>query len=170
MTPDPEWDAELAEELAPWEPPLRRIFARLAECPDIQSRLVAGHTPFPAYVAAKAEDHTWESESGRAALECAVSEGFRVADLGQELHVLPAPLGKKKGMTAFIEKYCGGNPPLLAVGDMPEDLGFLTEAVFMAAPVGSPLARRWVANGNTGVIKVLLRTVQKGCSSCSCRA
>ena len=119
MKPDPDWDAEIAPQLA------------------------ASHTAHPAYLVAKAEDGFWSTSEG-CELRAALSPlGCRIAEIGRELQVLPPVVSKQIGVAALQKRYFNENPPLLAFGDKPEDLGFLAGAVFMAAPADSTLGKRW---------------------------
>lgn len=145
MIPDPAWDAEIGPQLAQWAQPLIEMAARLSEASGgtVVPRLVESHTPHPAYLVAKATDGFWSELSGRRLREVLAPFKCRVAELGRELQVLPPPTSKRVGVAAFARAYCGGEPAVLALGDMPEDLGFLREAEFLAAPADSTLARRW---------------------------
>jgi len=145
MTPDPDWDAEVGPQLAEWAEPLSEMVALLTEKSGgrVVPRLVESHTPFPAYLVAKATVGYWSTPEGLELRGHLAPFGCRVAEIGRELQVLPPPVGKPIGVTAFMRRYCEGKAPLLALGDMPEDMGFLSQAAFMAAPVGSTLAERW---------------------------
>jgi hypothetical protein len=144
MTPDPEWDAHIAPLLAEWAAPLREMAATLREQSGrVVPRLVASHTPHPAYMAAKAADGFWSAAEGRGMREALTPFRCRIAEVGRELQVLPPAVGKQLGIVAFMRMLYQGAPPLIAFGDMPEDLGFLSEAVFMATPAGSQLAQMW---------------------------
>ena len=145
MKPDPDWDAEIAPQLAAWEEPLAEMAARIEKLSvgRVRSRLVASNTAHPAYLVAKAEDGFWSTSEG-CELRAALSPlGCRIAEIGRELQVLPPVVSKQIGVAALQNRYFNGNPPLLAFGDMPEDLGFLAGAVFMAAPADSTLGKRW---------------------------
>ena len=145
MMPDPEWDEQIAPQLATWAAPLAEIAATLHEQSGgrVVPRLVASHTPHPAYMVAKATDGFWSAAEGLGLREALAPFKCRIAEVGRELQVLPPPVSKRLGVAAFIQMFCQGAPPLLALGDMPEDLGFLSEAVFMATPAGSKLAETW---------------------------
>ena len=145
MTPDPEWDEQLAPQLAEWAAPLVEMAATLHEQSRglVVPRLVASHTSYPAYMVAKAADGFWSAAEGFGLREALVPFKCRIAEVGRELQVLPPPVGKRLGLGAFIRMFCHSTPPLLALGDMPEDLGFLSEAAFMATPAGSRLAQTW---------------------------
>lgn len=145
MTPDPEWDAHLAPLLAQWAGPLAEIAAALHERSGgrVVPRLVASHTPHPAYLVAKATDGFWSEAEGLGLREALAPCQCRIAEVGRELQVLPPVIGKQVGLAAFADRFCHGAPPLLALGDMPEDLGFLQRAAFMATPAGSKLAELW---------------------------
>jgi hydroxymethylpyrimidine pyrophosphatase-like HAD family hydrolase len=145
MLPDPTWDAEIAPQLAAWAEPLAEMAARLTEASggSVIPRLVNSHTPHPAYLVAKATEGYWGELDGLRLREVLAPFKCRVAELGRELQVLPPPISKRLGIAAFARAYCADTPPVLALGDMPEDLGFLREAEFLAAPSDSTLARRW---------------------------
>lgn len=145
MTPDPEWDAEIRPQLAEWAEPLTAMAATMHEQSGgrVVPRLVASHTPYPAYMVAKATDGFWSAAEGLGLREALAPFKCRIAEVGRELQVLPPPVGKRLGLATFSQRFCEGAPPLLAFGDMPEDLGFLSEAVFMATPAGSKLAQTW---------------------------
>jgi hydroxymethylpyrimidine pyrophosphatase-like HAD family hydrolase len=145
MTPDPEWDEELAPRLAEWAGPLAEMAATLLEQSGgrVVPRLVASHTRHPAYLVAKAADGFWSAAEGLGLREALAPFRCRIAEVGRELQVLPPPVGKRLGLAAFSRRFMQGVPPLLAFGDMPEDLGFLNEAAFMATPTGSKLAETW---------------------------
>ncbi|MES2570899.1 MAG: hypothetical protein V4710_12705 [Verrucomicrobiota bacterium] len=145
MEPDAEWDDQIAPQLAEWSEPLKEMAATLQEQSGgrVVPRLVASNTPYPAYMVAKATDGFWSAAEGLGLREALAPFRCRIAEVGRELQVLPPPVGKRLGLAAFSRMHCGGRAPLLALGDMPEDLGFLSEAVFMATPAGSKLAETW---------------------------
>lgn len=145
MQSNAEWDSRMATELAPWTPVLNEMMRVLAvqSGGSVIPRLVESHTPHPAYMVAKAAEGFWSTETGLKLREALAPFGCRVAELGRELQVLPPPVSKRNGLHGFSMLHHGGVPPLLAFGDMVEDLGFLLDAEFAAAPVDSPLARRW---------------------------
>lgn len=145
MLPDPAWDEEMTTLLAPWAEPL----AEAAELLDargagrVRARLVGSHTPYPAYLVAKADDDYWIREAGLAVRAAIAHFPGRIAEHGRELQVLPPPVSKAAGLDAFMRRFTAGRPPVLALGDMPEDAPFMARAAFVAAPGGSRLARRW---------------------------
>ena len=145
MTPDPAWDDELAPQLAKWTEPLKEMAALLTETSggSVVPRLVESHTPYPAYLVAKAVEGFWSEVDGLRLREVLAPFKCRVAELGRELQVLPPPISKRIGVAAFARLYCNNAPAVLALGDMPEDLGFMCEAEFIAAPADSTVARRW---------------------------
>ena len=144
--PDEEWDEEIEPQLAAWSQPLAEICARLSEqsVGIAAPRLVASNTPHPAYLVAKAYDGFWSTPQGQTLCESIAQFGCRLTEVGRELQVLPPPVSKRIGLLAFAHRYCAGAPPMLAFGDMPEDLGFLGEAEFLASPAASTLGRRWL--------------------------
>jgi hydroxymethylpyrimidine pyrophosphatase-like HAD family hydrolase len=145
MTPDPAWDEEMAAQLAPWAEPLAEVASILDErgAGVVRARLVASHTPFAAYLVAKAEHDFWTREAGLVLREAIAHFPGRVAEHGRELQVLPPPVSKAIGVDAFMRRYTNGRVPLLALGDMPEDAPFMDRAAFLAAPTGSRLAKKW---------------------------
>lgn len=145
MLPDPAWDAEIGPALAEWTAPLLEMAARLSEASagTVVPRLVESNTPHPAYLVAKAMDGYWSQADGLRLREVLSPFRCRVAELGRELQVLPPPVGKRLGVQAFARAHCAGASPLLTLGDMPEDLGFMQEGEFVAAPVESTLGREW---------------------------
>jgi hypothetical protein len=145
MDPDPEWDEEIGLQLAEWAEPLKEMAAALFKESggSVLPRLVASHTPYPAYMVAKATDGFWSAAEGLGLREALAPFRCRIAEVGRELQVLPPPVSKRLGLAAFSRKFCQGHSPLLALGDMPEDLGFLSQATFMATPAGSKLANTW---------------------------
>ena len=145
MQPDANWDAELEPQLAAWAEPLSEIAARLHEHSSgiAIPRLVASNTRYPAYLVAKAHNGFWSPTQGRELCKGVAHFGCRFAEIGRELQVLPPPTSKRLGLLAFKRRHYGDAPPLLAFGDMPEDLGFLGEAEFLAAPTTSTLGRQW---------------------------
>lgn len=145
MVPDPDWDAEMAARLAPWADRLAEVAAILDErgAGVVRARLVASHTPFPAYLVAKAEHDFWTRDAGMVLREAIAHFPGRVAEHGRELQVLPPSVSKALGVDAFTRRHAGGRAPLLALGDMPEDAPFMARAAFTAAPAGSRLARLW---------------------------
>lgn len=145
MLPDATWDAELEPLLAAWAGKLTEMCAWLGErsAGIATPRLVASNTPHPAYLVAKAHEGFWSTAQGRELCDGIAHFGCRVAEIGRELQVLPPPISKRLGLLAFARRHCAGAAPLLAFGDMPEDLGFLGEAEFLAAPATSTLGRRW---------------------------
>ena len=145
MAPDAKWDAELEPQLAEWTEQLEEMWAWLREhsAGIATPRLVASNTPYPAYLVVKAHDGFWSTTQGRDLCDGIAHFGCRAAQIGRELQVLPPSISKRLGLLAFARRHCTGAPPLLAFGDMPEDLGFLGEAEFLAAPTASTLGRRW---------------------------
>ena len=145
MLPDANWDAELEPQLALWAGKLTEMCAWLGErsVGVATPRLVASNTPHPAYLVAKAHDGFWSSALGLELCDGIAHFGCRVAEVGRELQVLPPPISKKLGLLAFARRHCADETPLLAFGDMSEDLGFLGEAEFLAAPATSTLGRGW---------------------------
>lgn len=145
MTPDPAWDEEMAARLAPWAGPLAEAAAILDArgAGLVRARLVASHTPYPAYLVAKADHDYWTSEAGLAVRDAIAHFPGRVAEHGRELQVLPPPVSKAAGVEAFMRRFTGNRPPVLALGDMPEDAPFMARAAFVAAPSSSRLGRRW---------------------------
>src|SRR6185295_14926304 len=138
-TPDPEWDEELGPHLAKWAGPLAEMAAALLEQSGgrVVPRLVASHTPHPAYMVAKATDGFWSAAEGLGLREALAPFKCRIAEVGRELQVLPPPVGKRLSIASFARRYCDGVAPLLALGDMPEDLGFMSQAAFFGTPAGS---------------------------------
>jgi hypothetical protein len=145
MQPDPEWDAEIGPQLAQWAGPLEEIGAKLRDLSGgrVVPRLVASHTPHPAYLVAKATDGFWSEAEGLGLREALAPFRCRIAEIGRELQVLPPPIGKRLAVAAFARRYCDGAAPVLALGDMPEDLGFMSQAAFFGTPSGSKLATIW---------------------------
>ncbi|RYD84741.1 MAG: hypothetical protein EOP84_04665 [Verrucomicrobiaceae bacterium] len=146
MTPDPAWDEELAPQLAEWIEPLKEMAALLSSASGgtVIPRLVESNTPYPAYLVAKATEGFWGELDGLRLREVLAPFKCRVAELGRELQVLPPPISKRIGVAAFARLYSNNVPALLALGDMPEDLGFMREAEFIAAPADSTVARTWL--------------------------
>ncbi len=145
MQPDPEWDLEMAAQLAPWADGLTEVAAILDERGRglVRARLVSSNTPFAAYLVAKAEHQVWTEEAGLLLREAIAHFPGRIAEHGRELQVLPPPVSKAAGLYAFMVRHAGGRAPLLALGDMPEDAPFMASAAFMGTPSGSRLAQRW---------------------------
>lgn len=145
MEPDAEWDAIIGPQLAEWAEPLAEMGAKLHELSGgrVAPRLVASHTAHPAYLVAKATDGFWSEAEGLGLREALAPFRCRIAEVGRELQVLPPPIGKRIGVPAFARLYCDGAAPVLALGDMPEDLGFMSQAAFFGTPAGSKLAATW---------------------------
>lgn len=145
MTPDPDWSAEIKSQLADWSEPLAemRSWMERNAAGSARVRLVGSDTSHPAYLVAKADDGFWSSVRGLELRAGLAPFGCRIAEFGRELQVLPPPISKKRGLLAFARRHCADLAPLLAFGDMPEDLGFMGQAEFLAAPLHSTLGRRW---------------------------
>jgi hydroxymethylpyrimidine pyrophosphatase-like HAD family hydrolase len=148
MEPDEDWSQEMARLLAPWQHPLKRA-QEFLDGAAIPTRLITGSRvngeSVPSLVGiAMRRDVLLQGRlrSEEALMSCFDGEGLRVADLGPELHLLPPFVGKQIGLRAFVERHAGGCGPLLALGDTPEDLGFMQNSTFMGLPTRSPLAER----------------------------
>lgn len=147
MLPDQRWRATMCDELAAWMEPLGQMAVLIQERSEglARARLIGSDTPYPAYLVGKADDGFWSSDIGLDVRERLAPFGCRIAVLGRELQVLPPPVSKRRATQVFARMHQGGRAPLLAMGDVDEDIAFMRDAVFMAAPTDSSLGRKWHA-------------------------
>lgn len=141
--PDALWEQCMVELLSHWEVELKQLcewlIARSAG--KARPRLVVGPANLPAYLVAKAEEGWWSSSEGRAILDGHDWSGCRVGVLGTELQVLPPGVGKREAVAEVRDRYFGGMPPAMCMGDMPQDLDFMRLGELMAMPLGSDLEK-----------------------------
>jgi hydroxymethylpyrimidine pyrophosphatase-like HAD family hydrolase len=144
-TVDLEHEAHMASLLPAWHEVLDSHSRRLAELagPEGRARLVY-MGDFAAYAVAKATVTCWQSERMREALASWDTGGCHLSVQGPEVQILPPVIGKTIGVLAFAKRYHGGQPPLLALGDMGADVPFMKLAPFAAVPTDSPLAAAWL--------------------------
>jgi hydroxymethylpyrimidine pyrophosphatase-like HAD family hydrolase len=140
-TPDAAWEKRMTDLLSPWEAELNGMCEWLVarSTGRARPRLVTGPGGLPAYLVAKAEEGWWNSTEGKAVLGDRDWAGCKVAVLGTELQVLPPGVGKQEAVTEVRDRFFGGRPPLMCMGDMPQDLQFMCLGGLMAMPVGSVL-------------------------------
>lgn len=144
--PDAEWQARIQALLQPWEARLKTLYAKLIERTKnaARPRLVDSQTGLPAYLVAKAAPGWWNGPEGVVLQgDKELWMGCRVAVLGTELQALPTGLGKREATQFAREKYFAHQAPLLCLGDMPTDLGFMRLSGLLAVPSGSTLDGNW---------------------------
>jgi hypothetical protein len=143
--PDPQWEEIMMATLAPRESTLRDACAWLtaASAGNARPRLVTGPREMPAYLVAKAGPGWWQSPAGMAVFSQIDLPDFHVEILGLELQVLPPGVGKLPATVEVRDRWFGGRPPLLCLGDMPLDLQFMRLGGFLATPLGSTLDQAW---------------------------
>lgn len=143
--PDEAWEARMTKQLAPFESRLHDFHAWLSRKSAglARPRLVPGPGELPAYLVAKAAPGWWATPEARALLAEMDWQGCRVEVLGLELQVLPPGIGKREATLEVQHRWFAGQPPLLCLGDMPLDLGFMRLGGLLATPAGSTLDLAW---------------------------
>ena len=139
--PDALWEQRMAEVLSHWEVELKQLCEWLItrSVGKARPRLVMGPANLPAYLVAKADDGWLTSPEGRVILDAHDWSGCHVAVLGKELQVLPPGVGKREAVAEVRDLFFSGMPPIMCLGDMPQDLDFMRLGTLMATPLGSDL-------------------------------
>lgn len=144
-TPDIIWEKRMRDLLDPWEEKLNAMCQWLIakSTGKARPRLVFGPGSLPAYLVAKAEEGWWYSLEGKTILTEGDWSDCRVEVLGTELQVLPPGVGKREAVIEICDRFFGGRPPILCMGDMPLDMEFMRLGGLIAMPVGSVLEQSW---------------------------
>lgn len=143
--PDADWEQRMQTALAPWSHALE-TFREVLEIqlgPAIRARLVFSASGTPSYLVAKANADLWRTPEVRDRIAAVDWRGCTVSTLGAELQVVPPPIGKSVGLLEVARRWFGGEPPVIALGDMRADLPFMRHAHWLAAPRGSDLDEAW---------------------------
>lgn len=144
-SPDADWERQTQSALAPWSDVLN-AFRGVLETqlgPAIRARIVHSASGTPSYLVAKASAGLWRSAEVRDRIAGMDWRGCTVSTMGSELQVVPPPIGKSAGLLEVARRWFGGEPPVIALGDMRSDLPFMRHAHWLAAPRGSDLDEAW---------------------------
>ena len=135
------WNDHMSVVLATAGEELEAVRQQIADLSEgaARPRLVASGTALPAYLVAKAEEEWWQTDAGVKLLSTLQVRQCRAALLKNELQVLPPGVSKLLGLTAYQERFAGGVPPLMGLGDMPADFEFMKACSFLGIPAGSRL-------------------------------
>jgi hydroxymethylpyrimidine pyrophosphatase-like HAD family hydrolase len=138
---DSVWNDHMSGVLSTAGDELEAVRLQIAELSQgaARPRLVASGTPLPAYLVAKADEEWWQTDAGVNLLSTLQVRQCRAALLKNELQVLPPGVSKLLGLTAYQDRFAGGIPPLMGLGDMPADLEFMKACSFLGIPAGSKL-------------------------------
>jgi len=148
---DEEW-CDLASEITnPWISQLTEFHDWLLqrEINSLRARIVEGAHDMPSYVVAKSSPEWWTTLEAQDLLAQATDWSPLLFSLHKnELQALTPVLNKKIATEFVLNKYYEGKPPLLSLGDMPADVGFMQLASFMAMPKDSSLSNEKLIENN----------------------
>lgn len=148
---DEEW-FDLASELTkPWVSQLIEFHDWLLQqdIGPLRPKMIEGARGMPSYVVAKAPHEWWETPEAEELLTQAVERSsLSFSHHKNELQALTPVLNKKVATEFVLKKYYEGKSPLLSLGDVPGDVGFMRLASFMATPRDSKLSHKNLIEDN----------------------